>query len=43
MQVYKYLLAVKKLFERGLLSKYPVYDANYSQTWLQCRMVSYIL
>ena len=32
MQVYKYLLAVNKLFERGLLSKFPVCDANYSQT-----------
>ena len=28
MQVYKYLLAVNKIFERGLLSKYPVYNMS---------------
>ena len=28
MQVYLYLNAVNKIFERGLLSQYPVYDVN---------------
>ena len=28
MQVYKYLLAINKIFERGLLSKYPVYNMS---------------
>lgn len=28
LQVYRYLLAVNKMFERGLLSKYPVHNVN---------------
>ena len=32
MQIHKYLLTVNKIFQIGLLFKYPVYDANNSQT-----------